>query len=302
MIGKNKFRLLSLTLNESKEFEEGIFQFYPLDNKRRANCPFTTLIIGPNGTGKSRLLKIIIEIFNDLYNYKSFGRTSFKFNQFYILEYYLDGEHYEIQNNREEIIVKRNNHNIDSYGFELPSKGIAAAYSLYEKFSPKESSFLDKAKRSSRYDNDFYEYLGIKTNRNYTFSSANINNSVDLITGAMSQNGFAKDLKSVFNVLGFIPKLSITYNVKRNKELFSGNLSIPIFNKILQDTRFKKAGFSYSSLENLKDASEDEARQVVESLNEIANVLGPKLELPIELIFEENSNFLFIDFMSILRF
>lgn len=298
MSKKNIFRLISITLQDSKEFEEGTFDFFPA-HASSTTMPFTTLVIGPNGAGKSRLLKIIIEIFNDLYNYKHFARTSFRFNQYYSLKYFLDGNFYEIENNREEIIVKKNGTFIGSYEFNLPSKGIAAAYSLYEKFSPKETSFfLNKPKRSTRYDNEFYEYLGIKTNRNYTFSSANINNSIDLITSAIAQEGFEKDLKSVFNVLGFIPKLSIIYQVKRNKELFSGNLSIPIFEKILHDTKYRTAGFSYSSIENLKEANLDEIQKVIDSLNEVATYLGNKQELPIEIIFEENSNTFFKNLYS----
>jgi len=292
--GQNNFRLISLTLKDSTEFEAGHFQFIQDDLLENSSLPFTTLVIGPNGTGKSRLLRVIIDIFNDLYNYKSFTRKDFKFNQYYRLKYLLDGKFYEIENTRENLVIRINEKEQNSSNtLELPNKGIAAAYSLYEKFTPNESSFLAKPSRSSRYDNGFYEYLGIKTNRNYTFSSANINNSIDRITAALAEKGFEKDLKSVFNVLGFLPKLSISYEVRRNRELFSGNITPNNIRKKLDEINYRAAGFSYSSIQNLKEATSNEIENVVISLNEASKVLGDKLRLPIELSFDENSDYYF---------
>lgn len=287
--GQNSFRLISLTLKNSADFEPGYFQFIQDDLVDDSPLPFTTLVIGPNGTGKSRLLKVIIDIFNDLYNYKHYQRTNFKFNHYYKLKYLLDGKIYEIENIREDLEISVIEKNIKhSYTFELPTKGIAAAYSLYEKFTPNESSYLANRSRSTRYENDFYEYLGIKTNRNYTFSSSNINNSIDRITAALAEKGFEKDLKAVFNVLGFLPKLSISYEVRRNRELFSGNITTNNIRQKLDEINYRSAGFSYSSIQNLKEATPDEIERVVISLNEASKVLGDKLKLPIELSFDEN--------------
>lgn len=287
------FKLKSITLKDSSEFESSSFQFIQDEFVNNSSLPFTTLVIGPNGTGKSRLLRVIIDIFNDLYNFKHFARTSFRFDQYYNLQYYLNGMLYEIENNREAISIsvkvdgKLQN---SAYSFELPTRGIAAAYSLFEKFSPKETSYLIRPSRSTRYDNDFYEYLGIKTTRNYTFSSANINNSIDRITEALAEKGFEKDLKSVFNVLGFLPKLSISYEVKRNKELFSGSITTNNFKQNLEEIKYRSAGFSYSSIQNLKEATEEEIERVVVSLNKASKFLGSKLKLPIELSFDNKSD------------
>lgn len=287
----NTFRLKSITLKDSDDFEAGKYEFIQDELINNCKLPFTTLIIGPNGTGKSRLLRVIIDIYNDLFNYKKFARTSFRFNQYYDLKYYLGGDFYEVENNRHDVFVKKNGEFLsDFYSIELPEKGVAAAYSLYEKFSPRETSYLIRPTRSTRYDNEFYEYLGIKTNRNYTFSSANINASLDLITAALSEKGFEKDLRSVFNVLGFFPRLSILYKVKRNKELFSGNLSSLTFLKTLENISYRTAGFSYSSIQNLKEATVEEIERVVESLNAASSFLGNKLTLPVELSFDESSD------------
>ena len=290
---QNLFRLKSLTLKDSPDFEEGNFEFS--NEGTVGKLPFTTLVIGANGTGKSRLLRAIIDIFNDLFNYKQSGTPDFKFNHYYNLKYFLDNDLYEIENIKEALVIKRNGDNLnDFYQTLLPLKGIAAAYSLYEKFTPKESSYFMKQSKRSRYENNFYEYLGIKTNRNYTFSSANINNSIDLITGALAEKGFEKDLKAVFNVLGFVPKISISYQVKRNRMLFTGNITSDNLKEILESIKYRSAGFSYSSIQNLKEASEADIETVVYSLNEAARFLGDKLKLPVDLFFDESKDSYFV--------
>lgn len=281
------FRLKRLTLTESEDFEEGEFEFIP-DDVGSQKFPFTTLIIGPNGTGKSRLLKVLIDIFNDLYNYTQNGVESFKFKHYYKLHYYLDGDTYEVENLRQELSVAVNDKKASIKAIRLPSKGIVAAYSLHEKFSPKQNSFLHKPNNFSRYQNNFYEYLGIKTTRNYTFSSANIINSIDLITSALAQSGFEKDLTSAFRVLGFLPKITVSYEVRRNRELFSGQVTKSNIKRILEGIEYRKAGFSFSSIQSLREASESEIETVVTSLNEASHFLGEKLRLPVELKFDDS--------------
>lgn len=285
------FRLKSLSLTESPDFEESFFEFIKDESIAKRKLPFTTLIIGPNGTGKSRLLRVLIDIFNDLYNFRKFARTSFAFNNEYTISYYLDNDLFEVAYNKELPVVIKNGNQLSSpYDLDLPEKGIAAAYSIFEKFTPKETNFLSSTKRSTRYDNEFYEYLGVKTNRNFTFSSAHINNAIDLITHALAEKEFENDLNAVFKVLGFLPKATITYSIRKNRELFTGNVTPESIKEILNDIEFKKAGFSFSTIENLKIAKQHELDLVVDSLNFVSNSFNLKSKFPIDISFEANAS------------
>lgn len=284
------FRLKSLSLAESPDFEESFFEFIKDENLSKKKLPYTTLIIGPNGTGKSRLLRIIIDIFNDFYNFKMYARTSFAFNNQYEISYYLDNDLFEVFYDKEFPVIKKNGKLLSSpYEIELPTKGIAAAYSIFEKFTPKETSFLSSTKRSTRYDNPFYEYLGVKTNRNFTFSLAHINNAIDLITHALAEQEFEKDLNAVFKVLGFLPKATITYTIRRNRELFTGKITLKNIKGILDDIEFRKAGFSFSTIQNLKEAKLEDLDLVVDSLNFVSNSFNLKSKFAIDISFEVNA-------------
>ena len=80
-------------------FDKGDFA----DNKSVAEFPYTTLIIGANGTGKSLVLKIISDILVDLCNQQQSMRSQNVFpprtnNDYYLLSYFIGSDFYEIKN------------------------------------------------------------------------------------------------------------------------------------------------------------------------------------------------------------
>ena len=68
-----------------------------LDNQQKEQeQPFSTLILGENGTGKSFLLKTIADIFIFLDKMPiSKRKPRFRYEKFYV-EYYLDNHWYEV--------------------------------------------------------------------------------------------------------------------------------------------------------------------------------------------------------------
>ncbi|GAB3309442.1 AAA family ATPase [Hymenobacter humi] len=285
---KKQFRLEYILFKESDEFDRVFYNFL-LNDDYDKHKPYSTLVIGPNGTGKSRLLKALIEIFNDLYNHKTNSEAT-KSHYTYDLAYSIGGKSIVVTYDGFGYLLNINGDFVDFSHIELPDKGIAAAYSLYEKFTPKNSSKIDG--RGGRYDNEFYEYLGVKTNNNYAFSSTNITNSIDLITEAVSVNGFDKDLFEVFKVLGFNPTLKIEYEVKKFKRLFSGNIDVSELRNRLSDFNFRNSGFSYSSIVKLLELNDNELYPVVESINFISKYLYKNRKFVFEVIFDGSANYL----------
>ncbi len=283
----NGFRLISLELKDSLEFDAGFYQFSNDDISSNNKFPYQTLLIGPNGTGKSRLLKIVLDIFNDLYNYKISGNDEYQFKNYYKLIYLIGKNKFEIENSR-TISIRKNGKETTLTKIELPQKAIAAAYSLYEKFTPKSPIRLSKfdTRKKGRYDNEFYEYLGLKSDRNYTFSGSYITKSMDMITEALANEGFNKEVSHVFKVLSFLPKISIRYRIK-NQELFAGNITVSRLRKILSNSSYEKAGFNFGTYKRLEDSPIEYLEQIVEALNVSSFDFGPKFQLPLELIFEQ---------------
>lgn len=199
---------------------------------------------------------------------------------------------YEIENQR-ALGLKKNDKVVKGIlDIELPHKAIGAAYSLYEKFTPKPAIRYSRedTRRRTRYDNSFYEYLGIKSERNYTFSGAYINKAIDLTTEALATEGFSKDVKHVFDVLRFQSRIQIKYTAKRYLELFSGNLTLSRFKKMINAADYKRTGFNFSTFQRLADSSESYLEEVLNSLNEVAELLNPKREIILELVFEESKS------------
>lgn len=69
MANQKGFRILNFKIwgiEEHRRFENLDWQFS--NTKISTNSlPFVTLIIGANATGKSRLLRILVDVFNDLF-------------------------------------------------------------------------------------------------------------------------------------------------------------------------------------------------------------------------------------------
>lgn len=284
------FRLISLKLEETEEYDSGFYQFGVINNREKPKLPFTTLLIGPNGTGKSRLLKIIVDIFNDLYNYKIGSGLNLRFSSYFCLIYTVDKDVYEVENNR-ELIFKKNDDFSDIQKIELPEKAIVAGYSLYEKFSPKSNQTQISGKRKTRYDNSFYKYLGLKSERNYTFSGSYINRSIDLIVEALADEGFKKEVSHVFKLLNFLPQVSIKYRHGNFKDLYSGNITIGRIKEIMQQSSYRASGFGYGALNRLENFTDEWLYEITVSLNEMAEYFGYRFERQLDLRFEENFNY-----------
>ncbi len=73
------FKLLRLQLKGHPVFADFDINFYDQNDSTPDKEPYTSLLIGPNGTGKSNLLKIIIQLFNQIHIYKTSGKCAFTF-------------------------------------------------------------------------------------------------------------------------------------------------------------------------------------------------------------------------------
>jgi len=94
------FRLISLNFDDQNylgHIKEGKLIFVPESERVETSLPYTSVLIGPNGTGKSTLLKYIGEIFEDIEFYKNnFKRRPGGISFLFSIKYMIDSKLFQI--------------------------------------------------------------------------------------------------------------------------------------------------------------------------------------------------------------
>jgi ABC-type uncharacterized transport system fused permease/ATPase subunit len=89
------FRLLSVKINSHPQLGDVDINFLELEHLKNNEKPFTSVIIGPNGTGKSFILRAIAEIFRSLASAKADEKKA-HLSYDYHIRYTLNKSIYEI--------------------------------------------------------------------------------------------------------------------------------------------------------------------------------------------------------------
>ena len=90
------FKLLNLDIRGNKYIGNQRFQF--VSNKETSEGPYSTIIIGPNGTGKSYILRTILDVFREAYNYREKGKRQQFVSGEYSLTYSYEGSIFQFGN------------------------------------------------------------------------------------------------------------------------------------------------------------------------------------------------------------
>lgn len=252
----SKFRLLSF---EYENFnEKNNYEFSP-EGKLKNSLPYSTLLIGPNGTGKSRLLRALADAFNDLYLFFNDGNLVkrneiFVTKKEYVLTFLLNGKKYKfIKTGLTGLSYEIDDKPAGASEMKLPGKLICISYNISDKFPVTFSNPLFTKK--DRYDNDFYSYLGIKVHRNSATPSGHIFRTLDLLTSSIENPNFIENVKTIFDFLNFQPIIRVEYStgfIAGKNDFLSGNLTPKKFEdivfKYIQENR---AGYNISIFEKL---------------------------------------------------
>lgn len=174
----NGFRLYSLEIDNKSINTDRIELINNLDS---SNDNYFTLIIGNNGTGKSRILSEIARFFNKL-NQERLQPNLFK------------DSHFE-------------------YNF-APSKIIAITNSISDKFP------IDQSFRTSRhstlefYHRDFnYNYLGTRNRINSFSNKALMNRALEIVFESYAQFDVSRNYRHIFDYLNYEPIIKLNYRL-----------------------------------------------------------------------------------------
>ena len=222
------FKILKLDISDHAYFGEISLN---LINEEEENYgPYTTLVIGPNGTGKSQILAAIIEILNYLSAFKVRDKLYHKFEFSYDIYYLFDDDKIRVYNTEGKTKAQKNNEPIDLKEVPIPTKILASAINLTDRYPI--------LTRSSKFYNSNYHYLGIRSASNNAFINNHVKSIVDSLSDAITKELKLDNLKFLFEELGLAPILTIHYKAgdRFQQYIFEGeNLFTPIIkDKILE--------------------------------------------------------------------
>jgi hypothetical protein len=221
------FKLISFKLQGDKLF--GDIQYDFVDEKDIQDKIYTTVIIGQNGTLKSRLFQKIILLFWSLQNLKNDKKVNF--SEKFHLKYALDNSIYEFSNifkkGEEEspfepqptFLLIDGNRKHSFKEAELPSSIIATAIMLTDRFP-----FPDPEKFSS------YQYLGSRYRPQLASTKTFIGRVVEFVSKNLDSNAFISGVRRITKE--FLPESQepyITYFTQNTPRFFKGKMKVEEF-------------------------------------------------------------------------
>lgn len=256
--------------------------------------PYTSVIIGPNGTGKSYILRSISDIFVFLKHFHDTGPKKYYISYSFHIRYFLNGNYYDIMTSfilldkkieriksylmcKNLLIDDKTKHPLDynllknySIGYdeiELPNFVIVNSVMLNDRFIFKNSS-----------KGDFYQYLGLRSTSSTASTRSSLRNLVEIMfSESISNINFINNLGDVLEFLDFEKKFEIEYNTKINKLFFSGELTIEDFKQYFEywwDEDFKFSGRSINNPIWSKPFYDKYYKEYDNKIEEIVNFLN----------------------------
>mgnify|MGYP003109959581 CR=1 FL=1 len=227
----NCFRILSLTLINHKIFKDLQIDFADFEDYTK-NQPYISLIIGANGTGKSNLLRVVSDIFRELYSLKSTGNRSHSVSGIFSLKYLYEGHVYTFGNFNDDRTAINFQSLTSGNSYPEPrltdgerAIGFKAAI-LPEALLVSSLMITDKFYNDIKGTLPYYKYLGVRTSSNQAGTKTYIRRTVDMLINAL---GTPNEILTRFKLgdllenLGFERRMEIQYRPIYRKHFFNRN-------------------------------------------------------------------------------
>lgn len=229
----NSFRLIRLVLNNHPIFSNIDVSF--IDNEDSGDTPYISLLIGPNGTGKSNLLRILLDLFRQIHDHSSEIKKRYISGAFHfeysigddkfcysntILKTGIDFIEYNDKKQKSGVYAKKNDVEIEISELPIPNGLLVSSIMLTDKF------YFDK---TNKYP--FYSYLGVRTNSNQSGTLSYIRKSIDLMIKSASNNRseFLRKFDKILNVLEFDKRLTVQYKISYKDKFLNDDLTVSKF-------------------------------------------------------------------------
>lgn len=257
------FKLLSLKVTDHQQLGNIALRFVDENDSLKGRRPYTSVIIGPNGTGKSFILRTIADVFSSLNDLKRSRERSLSLSYGIHLRYSLFSNTYEVissklitydrKGRKDRSFFFFKNRPIDFEVFsegkiqfnpdstfeinlneiELPEKLIVSSVMLNDRFLYHNS-----------HHEDFYQYLGVRSTSSSSSTRSSTRRTITHLFNARSNDGFLRNLKELLQFLEFKLSFKIHYKTKINNLFFSGKLKKEDFKQYYE--HWWAADFKYS--------------------------------------------------------
>lgn len=225
------FKLLNLDIRNNQYLGNQRFQF--VSSKETNEGPYSTIIIGPNGTGKSYILRTILDIFREIYVFKKKeARQQFVSGE-YGLTYSIDGDIYQAGNikyfenaelhekesRKTTFEFKKNGEFISAKELAIPEAFIANSIMLTDKFPIVKDDF------------EPYVYLGVRRENSPSTAGTRtyVTRTVDYAVDSITNDVFVNKLKETLEFLELEQKFYVSFIPKYRSKFFTGNVSAEFF-------------------------------------------------------------------------
>jgi len=223
------FRLYRANFDE-KDFRTGDIDFVVEDSNKNGN--YISLIIGNNGTGKSRVLSNIARYFVEEFKQrpKGFFGSEFKFDQ-------------------------------------LPDKVIAVTNSISDKF-PIDESFRPSETNNVFFRDFKYTYLGTRNRVNSFSNKALMNRALDIIFENYSELDISRNYRHVFDYLDYEPILKLEFKISSKLYSYASGAITPneLFSFI--DNNRASDRFRRYSIDKYKEIVNNQIDELCNFINE----------------------------------
>lgn len=295
------FRLEYLKVNNHPQL--GDLELYLSENNEVKNVskPYTSVIIGPNGTGKSYILKTIADVFRQFKTYSDTEEKKFNLPFDVHLRYQFYHNTYEIVTRKLKNLNKASrkrylffkNRPIEKefYNKESDLEIITDFEVLHQELEYPEKLLVNSIIPTDRFvwqsssPTDFYQYLGVRSTSSTTSTKSSSRRTIRHLFNATSSNTeFTNTLKELLKFLDFEESFKVHYTTKINKLFFSGALTEDNFKKYFEEWWDDKFEFSKRKKENplwsipyynnnFRD-NKKELKKIIDYLNAISNEVG----------------------------
>lgn len=206
---------------------------------------YTTLIIGPNGTGKSKILQSVIGIFNSLESATKNPRKKYSFDFKYNLKFANKGRMHLIDYSTDKLLINEieSRNNIDQ--LILPSQVMISAFSFNDKYP------LRETRGKVTYEN--YYYLGLKSTTNNIFLSKPTRDAISNLYDAVIHDKEILPLKEAFTTLELKPQIKLVYKPGKHFKFIQNKEFRE--NKKLSPTQFENSFTDFYKKKKRKDAN-----------------------------------------------
>lgn len=164
---------------------------------------YITLLIGPNGTGKSKILLSIIGIFNSLENISKNPNKKYSFEYHYRIKFGNKGKLHKVDYSTDDLIIDDSSYKNNVEYLSLPAKLLISAFSFNDKYPLRESR--------GKVINENYYYLGLKSTTNNIFIGNPTKNAISNLYEAIIKGKDIAPLSAAFTTLQLKPELKLVY-------------------------------------------------------------------------------------------